>query len=343
LIVSGVCFPVDEDLPSLIRVSIGSAIHLGLASGAMDAAPTTAYLLTYVEGKCVANCAFCAQARESSSRGDMLSRVTWPPFPTKDVVDAVARSWNRGKLQRTCIQTVNHPTVFVETLATVRAIRDAAAMPVSVSCMPFSRVEMERLRDAGVERMGIPLDAATVELFDRVKGRAAGGPYRWDDHMGALGDAVSVFGRGRVSTHLMVGLGEVDRDLLGMVQAMIDMGVYPALFAFTPIAGSRLESKPQPDLRRYHRIQLAHYLITTGVSTFGGMVFDSEGGLTSFGVGEGLLREVAGTGLPFMTSGCPGCNRPYYNERPGGKLFNYPARPKAEETAKIMEDILGEG
>jgi len=333
---------VDKDLPPIIRVSIGSAIHLGLASGTMDAAPTTAYILTYLEGKCVANCAFCAQARGSSSRGDMLSRVTWPPFPMKEVVEAIARSWGRGEVQRTCIQTVNHPTIFRETLATVEAIRDAAAMPISVSCMPFSRVEMEQLREAGVERMGIPLDAATEELFDRIKGMVAGGPYRWGDHMRALRDAVVVFGRGRVSTHLMVGLGEVDRDLLGMVQAVTDMGVYPALFTFTPIAGSKLERVPQPSLRRYHRIQLAHNLITRGFSTFDGMAFDSDGSLKSFGVDEGLLREVAGSGLPFVTSGCPGCNRPYYNERAGGKLYNYPARPKPEETARILRDILGD-
>lgn len=334
---------MDEDLPPLIRVSIGSAIHLGLDSGALDAVPTTAYLLTYLEGKCVANCAFCAQAREGTSRGDMLSRVTWPPFPIKDVVDAIARSWSRGGLQRACIQTVNHPNIFRETLATVVAIRKAAALPVSVSCMPFSHSEMEQLRDAGVERIGIPLDAATEEIFDRVKGRGAGGPYRWETHLQALGDAVTVFGRGRVSTHLMVGLGEMDRDLLRIVQVVTDMGVYPALFAFTPIAGSRLERMSQPDLRRYHRIQLAHSLITKGLTTVEEMIFDSSGSLVSFGVDGFLLREVAGSGLPFMTSGCPGCNRPYYNERPGGKLYNYPARPKPEETVRIMRDILGEG
>jgi biotin synthase len=209
--------------------------------------------------------------------------------------------------------------------------------------MPFSRAEMEQFREAGVERIGIPLDAATEELFDRIKGRVAGGPYRWGDHMRALRDAVEVFGRGRVSTHLMVGLGEVDRDLLGMVQVVMGMGVYPALFAFTPIAGSKLERTPQPSLRRYHRIQLAHSLITKGVITVDRMSFDSDGGLTSFGVDDETLRDIAGSGLPFVTSGCPGCNRPYYNERAGGKLYNYPARPRPEETARILEDILGEG
>ena len=69
-------------LPEKIRVSIGSATILGLTKNIMDAKPTTTYLLTYRPEKCSANCGFCPQARMSKGRADMLSRVTWPPFPT---------------------------------------------------------------------------------------------------------------------------------------------------------------------------------------------------------------------------------------------------------------------
>ena len=330
------------DLPSTIRVSIGSAIHLGLAKGAMDAAPTSAYLLSYISSKCVANCAFCAQARESSSRADMLSRVTWPPFRTEKVIEALAATHGKRELCRVCIQTVNHPSVFQETLATVRAIRNSVSIPVSVSCVPFSRREMEELYEAGVERLGIPLDAATEELFDMIKGSSASGPYQWSHHLRALAEAVEVFGRGRVSTHLIAGLGEKDSDLLRTVQAMKNGGVYPALFAFTPVRGSRLQRVPQPDIRRYRRIQLARSLIMEDVSTVEAMLFGSDGELVSFGIGDGELRRFAGTCRPFLTSGCPGCNRPYYNERPGGKIYNYPVQPDTGVTERILNETLGE-
>ncbi|MFH7835983.1 MAG: radical SAM protein, partial [Candidatus Aenigmatarchaeota archaeon] len=61
-----------------IRVSLGSAIVLGLIKGKIDVNPTTAYLLTYRNGKCIANCSFCPQAKSSKSRADMLSRIVWP-------------------------------------------------------------------------------------------------------------------------------------------------------------------------------------------------------------------------------------------------------------------------
>lgn len=331
---------MDKTLPLTIRVSIGSAIRLGLAKGSIDAVPTTVYLLTYVKGKCTANCAFCSQARESSSRSDMLSRVTWPTFPLMDVVNAIGYSWVKGEFKRICVQTVNRPQVFSDTVAIVNAILENAKIPISVSSVPLSRAEMIQLQHAGVERIGIPLDAATKELFDKVKGYSANGPYRWERHLQALRDAVEVFGVGKVSTHLMVGLGETDRDLLRIVQDMTKDGIYPALFAFTPIIGSKMEKMPQPDVSRYHRIQLAHSLITRGISTFNRMSYDLDGTLASFGVDGRLLREVALSGLPFMTSGCPNCNRPYYNERPGGEIFNYPGRPSREKVDIIMKKIL---
>jgi biotin synthase-related radical SAM superfamily protein len=272
----------------------------------------------------------------------MLSRITWPPFSMEQVVYSIAQLWNIGSVERTCIQTVNHPRIFKETLATAQAIRNATSIPISVSCIPFSKEEMEQLRETGVERIGIPLDAATKELFAKIKGKVVGGPYRWDDHIRALANAIAVFGNGKVSTHLIVGLGEVDRELLSTVQFMTNMGVYPSLFAFTPVPGSTLEKIPQPDLRRYHRIQLAHHLIMKGISNFDRMSFGPRGGLTSFGVDESVLMKVALSGLAFMTSGCPGCNRPYYNERPGGKMYNFPAKPKPEETARIFREILEE-
>jgi biotin synthase len=43
----------------------------------------------------------------------------------------------------------------------------------------------------------------------------------------------------------------------------------------------------------------------------------------------------------FMTSGCPGCNRPYFNERVSGPIFNFPRKPKAEEISRIRGEMLG--
>jgi len=326
-------------LPTKVRVSVGSAIVLELMKGRLDAPPTTVYLLTYHEGKCSANCGFCPQARTSTSRADMLSRVTWPAFPSQEVISKIASAWQKKLIQRVCIQAINYQGVFDHLLALTKEIAASAKVPVSVSCQPLNRAQMEMLAKAGVDRVSVALDAATEELFSRVKGALTCGPYDWERQRMALEEAVQVFGEGFVSTHLIVGLGETERQLIEAVQWCVDSGVHPSLFAFTPVSGTALEGMPQPSIASYRRVQLARHLIVHGKTRFVDMKFDGDGQIVDFGVSAELLRDAVVSGSPFQTSGCPGCNRPYYNERPGGPIYNYP-RPLAPNELKEVEEAL---
>ncbi|MDH5624127.1 MAG: radical SAM protein, partial [Candidatus Bathyarchaeota archaeon] len=199
--------------------------------------------------------------------------------------------------------------------------------------------KMKTLAEAGVDRISIALDAATEEIFDKIKGRLVGGPYVWKRQREALRETMKIFGEGSVTTHLIVGLGETEEEMVQMIQWCVDLGVYPGLFAFTPIPGTLLENSPQPSLSHYRRVQIAYYLITHGKTTCKNMPFDDDGCLINFGVSGEQLREVIETGEPFVTSGCPGCNRPYYNEKPSGPIYNYPRQPLHEEIAEIERQI----
>ena len=325
--------------PEKVRASTGSAIVLGLLRGRLDAKPTTVYLLTYHDGKCSANCGFCPQAKMSKGRADMLSRVIWPPFPIQEAISRMEVAAESGLIKRVCIQALNSPTVLEDILSLTREIRSRVMAPLSVSCQPLDRKKMRMLAEAGAERVSIALDAATEEIFSRVKGRLVNGPYLWEKQRLALGEAVRIFGNGYVTTHLIVGLGETEKEMTQTIQWCVDLGVYPGLFAFTPIPGTSLENRRQPSLSQYRRIQVAHYLITNAKTRSGKMIFDKRGCLVDFGVSRVLVLKVIRTGYPFITSGCPGCNRPYYNESPRGPLYNYPRQPLPEEIAEIERQI----
>lgn len=329
--------PSETGLPEKIRVSVGTAIVFGITEGKLDAEPTTAYLMTYRMGKCTANCGFCSQARASKSSAELLSRVTWPTFPTPTVLKALAEKAKQEKIKCVCIQALNYPEVFGHLEALVKEIKKGSAVPVSVSCQPLNKTNIQRLAQAGFDRLGIALDAATEAIFDKVKG--AGGAYTWQNQFTQLNEAITVFGKGNVSTHVIVGLGETEKEATEVIQRCVDMGVLPALFAFTPIRGTALEGELPPKLESYRRVQLARYLIVHGKTRTEKMKFDKEGKITGFGVAsEALETEVEG-GLPFRTSGCPGCNRPYYNEKPGGPLYNYPMPPSKIEIEKIKKQL----
>jgi biotin synthase len=229
--------------------------------------------------------------------------------------------------------------VFAHLEALVKEIKKQAAVPVSVSCQPLNRANIELLAKAGVDRLGVALDAATEALFNEVKGKGAGGSYSWDDQFGMLTEALAVFGKGNVSTHVIVGLGETEKEAAQIIQRCVDMSVLPALFAFTPIRGTALEKNSPPTLGSYRRVQLASYLIVEGLARIDGMRFDGEGKIVSFGLAKEAWEEVVRSGETFRTSGCPDCNRPFYNEKPSGPVYNYPRKISREEIEEIGRQL----
>jgi biotin synthase len=221
----------------------------------------------------------------------------------------------------------------------VKEIKKKAAVPVSVSCQPLNAVNIELLAKAGVDRLGIALDAATEALFDKVKGKDAGNSYGWENQFSLLSEAIAVFGKGNVSTHLIVGLGETEKEAAQIIQKCVDMSVLPALFAFTPIRGTRLENNSPPPLESYRRVQLMRFLMVNGLVRYENMHFDNEDKITNFGIVSHRLKQIIEDGTPFLTSGCPNCNRPFYNEKPSGPIYNYPRKTSQEEIEKIKKQL----
>jgi biotin synthase-related radical SAM superfamily protein len=103
-------------MPKLVRVSYGTAIAMGLIKAKLLAKPTTAYLMTYWSGRCSNDCAFCAQARSSRADLEKLSRVVWPAFKVKEVVEHL----RSGNFARICLQTIEYPRMLDDVFELLR-------------------------------------------------------------------------------------------------------------------------------------------------------------------------------------------------------------------------------
>ncbi len=288
--------------------------------------------MTYREERCSANCAFCPQARESSSSSDRLSRISWPEYSIAEVLTGLKRV---DAFQRLCIQSLNYPSVSEDVEDIVNQIRMVSELPISVSIHPLNLVQMKRLREAGVNSIGVAVDACTPHLFDSIKGMSRGSAYRWEKHMEALENALQVFGQGNVTTHLIIGLGETELEAAKFILSMHKMGISVGLFAFTSVRGTALEKHPSPSISRYRRMQAFKHLLSGG--------YIDENHIRSNPLGELrmdvdplLLREVLSSGQAFQTTGCKGCNRPFYNESPRGPWYNYPRPLTSEEVAEAI-------
>ena len=126
-----------------------------------------------------------------------------------------------------------------------QAVKEAAGLPVEVQFEPPRDLDViDRVHDMGIDSVGIH-----IETFDpAVLARVAPGKFRTgiDTYFRAWERAVSLFGEGRVSTYVILGMGE-DPDLtVEMCRRAVDMGVYPFVVPLRPVAGSLMENVPAP-------------------------------------------------------------------------------------------------
>ncbi len=316
-----------------IRLSIGTALKFGLESGPSSNHFTTAFLMTYSDKKCDANCVFCPQARSSSSDQKLLSRIGWPVFE----IDEVISRFKQNLFQRICIQTLNYDEVIEHTEEIIKRVRKKVETPISVCIHPINKQDMQTLKNAGAERIGIAVDACTEEIFDAVKGKKRGSDYRWNSHIKALVTAQDIFGKKKVTTHLMVGLGETERDAAHFLFRMAEMDVRVGLFAFTPVKGTTYENRSQPDIGKYRRLQILKYLIDRQKISEQSIGYTSNGKI-EFRMETKKLIGALKSGAAFQVTGCPGCNRPYYNERPRGEMYNYPRKLVNDEVSEALKE-----
>jgi radical SAM protein (TIGR04043 family) len=110
------------------------------------------------------------------------------------------------------------------------------------------------------------LEAATPRVRHRVMpGKAQVSVERYFE---AFAAAVPVFGRGQVSTYILAGLGDPPEAILATCKRLVDLGVYPFVVPFVPIAGTPLESHPTPSPGLMHEIlePVAAMVVNSGLA-----------------------------------------------------------------------------
>ncbi len=316
-----------------IRVSVGTLHVLGLRKiRNFNTKMEVAYLLTYVDSRCTQNCLFCAHARESKASLDRVARAYYPAYDFDLVYMHLQKAVSEGKIKRICLQTINHPKVFKD-MDDILDKFSRLNVPITVSRHPASYEELEHMKRFNVDRIVIPLDAASEDVFEKIKGRKVGNSYTWKEHWNGLKRAVEVFGKFKVGTHIIIGLGESEKEAIETLYRLWNMGVEAGLFAYVKIPGTKLDLK-RPNVDMYRRIQIAYYLIKQGWN-LNRFKFENDK-LVDFGIDKEKLKEIIMSGKPFVACGCPNCNRPYSTESPSGPKYNYPETPPTDELKQIL-------
>ena len=195
----------------------------------------TTVVQTCVRYKRESRCRFCTI--EESLRSGSTTRVKRPE-QIAEVALAAVRLDNVRQLVMTT-GTSNGPDRGARHLARcVTAVKEVLPnLPIQVQIEPpDDLVWIKRLRAAGVTAIGIHAESLDEEVRrEWTPGKASVPLERYEE---AWTEAVTVFGRNRVSTYLLIGLGENPDELVRGAERLINMGVYPFVVPYRPLVGA---------------------------------------------------------------------------------------------------------
>jgi biotin synthase-related radical SAM superfamily protein len=196
-------------------------------------APNQAFL--NLSGECIMGCAFCAMPMPTARPSESLS-------PERTLKIIAINSRHPG-FEAVAI-TSGIPDSVIETnlrmLHSVGEIRaQYPAIPIGVEPYIEDLSDLQRFMDAGATEMKINIEAWPAGLFRKVC------PNRdRENTLAALEKSVEIFGRGKVTSNIIIGLGEKDDDVIEGLNVLSKMGVIPN------IRGIRLGSENQNKLHK---------------------------------------------------------------------------------------------
>jgi biotin synthase-related radical SAM superfamily protein len=210
--------------------------------------PNQAYIT--VTGSCIFHCVYCPVPLLGGERKSI-----------DDIVRMVETV--RHQVRAIAITSGIRTTVEEEESYVLEVVRNLVhfGLPIGVSIYPTEQTP-DRLHALGVVEVKFNLEAATPRLF------AAMCPdLDYDMIWGVLERSVQIFGKGRVFSNVIIGLGETDAEMERCIQQLTTRGIIPVLRPLNPVAGA--SHLPRPSFERLSAIYAMHEraLETAGLDT----------------------------------------------------------------------------
>ncbi len=169
---------------------------------------------------CIYDCKFCA----SRKLDERITKNLSPERVVQMVLDASKRPDFRSVAFTSAV--VDSPEKTVERLLfVVREVRKMLPdVPIGVEPYISKLSDVEDFKAAGADEIKLNIETFDPDRFARVCGKL-----HYDFVLKALDHAVEVFGKGKVTTNLLVGLGESDENLLDGIRYFAERGIVATL------------------------------------------------------------------------------------------------------------------
>ncbi len=195
----------------------GEEIARGPLAEPLFHCPDQAYIT--ISERCIYDCKFCAVPK--------LQGRTKSPEQVREMVEQ-AKSTGRLKAISLTSGVEISPQHEAARVAGIVGDLKSFEVPIGVSVSPFSGVNWI-LKDAGADEVKYNLETVDPDLFRKVcPGQSM------EAIKEALAEAVAIFGKNRVFSNIIVGLGESDEVFRFGIDELAEMGVLPVLRAVYP-------------------------------------------------------------------------------------------------------------
>jgi len=184
-----------------------------------------------VTGRCIFTCRYCPVPGENGKRKTIEEIMA--------MVEAVRHRVGAISLTSGVMTSIEEEETYV--LEVIKHLL-FFGLPIGVSIYPTDTTP-DRLKALGVTEVKFNLEAATPDLFETM---CPGLDY--DRIWRALDRSVELFGKGRVFSNVLIGLGETDGELEACIRKLASHGVIPVLRPLNPVAG--MTGTPRPSAER---------------------------------------------------------------------------------------------
>jgi len=192
-----------------------------------------------VTGSCIFKCRYCNVPRLSGQRKS-IPEIIRMIESVKDRVSAI--SITSGVLS----------SVVEEESYVMDVIRQLTrfGLPIGVSIYPTEGTP-DRLKALGVTEVKFNVEAATPALFEKMC-PGLNSDILWS----VLDRSVRLFGKNRVFSNVIIGLGESDEEMKACIDKLVSRGIIPVLRPLNPVA--EMTGTPRPSAERIQKIFSLH-------------------------------------------------------------------------------------
>jgi len=174
-----------------------------------------------IETECIYDCKFCSSRR-------LEKKITKDLTPDK-IVQMIVDASNRSDFKAVALTSavVKSPRSTVEKMIhIVKRVRESLGTSIPIGVEPYvdELQQIDKLKAAGADEIKLNLETWDQDIFRKVCGELD-----QDWILEALEHSVEIFGRGKVSSNIIVGMGESDENVLDGVERLAKMGVVATL------------------------------------------------------------------------------------------------------------------